>query len=342
MGKILRDLTYDCFVSDVSLGDAMILTILAGMADDNTQDVVIKGKRRTNKIGDHAYPSLTEISNKTRTTRATVRRHIKNLKNAHWIEEVEGYKTPSGAKCYRINISKLFRCLVFRQTIKAHNIKEIEFDKKIEQQEVDKRYQLLYQYTYDYYDDDFSHPPVQSLTWSLKVPHIEDLDDVIELPPGQLRDYFQYEVKKIISAAGNNTDNQKQDNTKEHEKSLSREDNTTQENDYDNQNSLEGLLDECPDGITTARWEKFKQHFPHKQPYKTAKGIIDETVEFGIAQLNQQGKLDPELAEYWDEKENEYFNKKNTGGLYQLEKYNNQWKDCLGELASRKFSSIKV
>ena len=158
----------------------------------------------------------------------------------------------------------------------------------------------------------------------------------------EIGDYFQYEIKKIISAATNNTDNQKKDNTKEHEKSLSREDNTTQENDYDNQEILNDLLNEYPDGIDTDRWEKFKQCFPHKQPYKTAKGTIDETVDFGIAQLNESGALDPELAEYWNDEEQEYFNKKNTGGLYQLEKYNNQWEDCLGELASRKFALINA
>jgi len=340
MGMMLKVQLSSFYPKDIDAGCREVLQFMGGKADDNTEkNVIVNGTMRDNVIGDHVYPSKTEIRIATKTTKPTIIKRINKLLETGWIQVCTDHKPGKDITCYKINISKMMRVLILEKTIQAHGLQREDLSKKAETR--DEKREKLEQFAYTVYDDDFKIPPVKKLSWNMKIPHIEDLDDVLNGSDEEIRNYFQYEIKKIISAAGHNTDNQIA-TKKEHEKSLSREDNTTQENDYDNQEILNDFLNECPDDINADRWEKFKQHFPHKQPYKTAKGTIDETVEFGIAQLNENGALDPELADYWNDEEHEYFQKQGTGGLYQLEKYNSQWKDCLGELASRKFSSIKT
>lgn len=169
---------------------------------------------------------------------------------------------------------------------------------------------------------------------------IEHWEKLIDTGEEALQHFWRTYRQKKVGADGSSTDNCK--GVEEATTTSSIKNDNTYDIEYANQHFLEDLLEEQPETIDQQRWNMFKNNFPYRQPYKNKNGTFDQSVKFGIEQLNQNGILDPELADYWNDDEKQVFNAQRTGGLYQLEKYNENWNDCLIVLAERKFQTVSL
>lgn len=201
MGKILFDLVQKADPSDIAISCRWFFEQICKAVDDNTQDnVVINGKYRSFRIGDHGYLSIRKLSARTRVSRASISSNFKKLQEAHWMEKSPDQLSPNSAISYRINVSKLFRFAIYRKNLQYYGLEEPELYTK---EHVDNRVEMLYKSVAAFYPDDFTHPPIKSMYWGLEIPYIEDLDALLEGGEEALEHYWRVTMKKHISTANN-------------------------------------------------------------------------------------------------------------------------------------------
>ena len=299
---------------------------LALYADDNTayeQSVNPLGKK--NIVGYHTYPSLRKMSKDYGKSYAALSKAKKELLEMDIIKEAEK-QLHRTTITYAINFSKIFRLADYYCTIRS-----LHLDKD------DTTVTQFFNSAMRSYEDDYLTFPVRSITAKEKGICIHDWDDLVYGGDDALEEFWRTYRQKKIGAVGSSTDNQANTKNDDHDFSISHHSITSSRD--DNQEFLDELLEEVPEHIDEERWLSFKKHFPHRQLYQTKDKKLNQTVKFGLEQLNPDGELDPKLANYWNADEEEYFNKWKTGGLFQLGQYNAKWEDCLQVLSERKFHS---
>lgn len=187
MGMFLLTTIKNTCPRDMHWTDMYCLEFLANKADDNTSESVVNGNRRMNFIGAHAYPSISSLSKDLRKSRSSLTTSIKRLKDNNWIQVMDKDDSSNiSTTMYCVNVSKIFRYLDYRETVKK--LKLDEYNEKVEKffESVDATY-----------DTDFSDPSVKTLKTVGKGLVIENWEDLVD--NNQLEEYWTTYREKEIS-----------------------------------------------------------------------------------------------------------------------------------------------
>ena len=297
MGKILFDLVQKADPSDITISCRWFFEQICKAVDDNTKDnVVINGKSRNNRIGDHGYLSIRKLSTRTRVSRASISSNFKKLQEAYWMEKSPDQSSPNSAVSYRVNVSKLFRFAVYRETLQHYGLEEQEL---YTNEPADNRVEMLYNSITAFYPDDFTHPPIKSMYWGLEIPYIEDLDALLEGGEKALEHYWRVTMKKKFGAAAHNTENH--ETTKNHTTDFSSTDDST---------LVELVANQHP---YDANWEEFNNAFPYLLYYKSdipdEDGVVNnyKSIVLGMDHVNEDSLLDADLIEFENDQDREDF-----------------------------------
>lgn len=332
MGTFLTTTALCAQIPELTYCETYVLLQMSFAADDNTGHNTLNGVQRYNKIGSHVYISIKNLAQTGSFDRGTLNKAVKSLLENGYIRlttERNTGKQKRSTNTYEINVSKIIRILDYQETVNKLNL-----DRNNE------KVKKFYRSAISTYEDDYDNPPFSSFKKVEKGMLIDHWENLVDTGEEALQHFWRTYRQKKVGADGSSTDKRK--GLEEATTTSSIKNDNTYEIKDANQHLLEHLLEEQPETIDQKRWNMFKNNFPYRQPYKDKNGTFDQSVKFGIDQLNQNGILDPELADYWNDDEKQAFNAQRTGGLYQLEKYNENWNDCLIVLAERKFQTVSL